>query len=203
MLKLDHFALSCSNLGDGQALVEEVLGVKLHPGGQHSHFGTHNLLLGLGPDLYFEVIAKNPDAAPTGRATWFGLDTFDGAPRLGNWICSVTEYADVLETAPSAVGQPVSLRRDDITWQLTVPEDGTLPYDGAYPSLIKWGAGVVPPPAKLPDVGIRLRRWEVHHPNATEISKMVPLSDDRVSWVVGPQGFRAEFETPNGIKVLT
>jgi len=202
MLILDHLALSCETLEEGQRSVEDVLGVPLQTGGQHTHFGTHNMLLGLGPDLYFEVIAKNPDAADTGRPTWFGLDEFKGPPRLGNWICASSDYAQSLQDAPEGIGEPVSLARDTITWQLTVPEDGSLPFGGAFPSLIRWGDGVIPPPKLLPDQGVRLRRWEVHHPNAEEIAELVNLTDDRVVWVRGPQGFMAEFETPSGTRSL-
>jgi len=203
MLHLDHIAVVAENLEDGRRWVEEILGVPLQQGGKHDRFGTHNYLLGLGPDLYFEVIAKDPNAAPTGRPTWFGLDHFRGAPRLGNWICSADDYDAALDSAPKTVGPALSLSRADITWQLTAPDDGSLPFDGAFPSLIRWGEGVVPPPAKLPDQGVRLTKWEVHHPKASDIAKQVTMVDDRVVWVDGPQGFRAEFDTPAGTKVLT
>ena len=203
MLVLDHLAMCCETLEEGRAHVEDKLGVKLQQGGQHAHFGTHNMLLGLGDALYFEVIAKDPDAATTGRPTWFNLDKFSGPPRLGNWICSSADYEVAVASAPAAIGAPISLSRDDIHWQLTVPTDGTLPYGGAYPSLIRWGEGVVPPPLKLPDQGVRLLRWEVHHSDAMELSKLVPLVDDRVVWVEGTSGFKAEFQTPDGVRVLT
>ena len=46
MLKLDHFAVAAETLEAGRAYAEEALGVTLRPGGQHAHFGTHNMLLG-------------------------------------------------------------------------------------------------------------------------------------------------------------
>ena len=202
MLYLDHIAVVAEDLEVGRLWVERSLGVPLQPGGKHDLFGTHNYLLGLGPDLYFEVIAKDPNAKPSERATWFGLDAFQGAPRLGNWICSADDYAAELANAPTPLGQPLFLSRDDISWQLTVPDDGSLPFEGAYPSLINWGDGVTPPPRKLPDQGVRLTRWEVSHPDAENISKMVHIKDPRVVWASGPQGFKAHFDTPTGEKVL-
>ena len=38
----------------------------LESGGRHPHMGTHNRLLSLGPDLYLEVIAVDPDARSAG-----------------------------------------------------------------------------------------------------------------------------------------
>ena len=64
------------------------------PGGRHARFGTHNRLLGLGPDLYLEVIAPDPDAAPFEGPRWFGLDTPPPVPRLANWIVAVADMDD-------------------------------------------------------------------------------------------------------------
>jgi len=55
----------------------------MQPGGRHVRYGTHNTLLGLGDDLYLEVIAKDPAAAPYDGPTWFGLDDFTG--RAAPW----------------------------------------------------------------------------------------------------------------------
>ena len=37
--------------------------------------GTHNRLLGLGTNVYLEVIAIDTEAAPPARPRWFSLDT--------------------------------------------------------------------------------------------------------------------------------
>ena len=56
-------------LAEAAAHVEKALGVALSPGGVHVEMGTHNRLLSLGPGLYLEAIAVNPDArAPEGTA---------------------------------------------------------------------------------------------------------------------------------------
>ena len=64
----DHLVIAARSLDEGTAYVEAVLGVKLSPGGQHGHMGTHNRLLSLGPLEYLEVIAVEPGAPapPTG-----------------------------------------------------------------------------------------------------------------------------------------
>lgn len=194
MLSFDHIAIATTDLAQGTAQIANALGVPLQPGGKHVHFGTHNTLLGLG-DIYLEVIAKDPDAAAINRPTWFGLDHFQGQARPANWICRTDNFS----TAPPEVGPPVALSRDDIRWELTVPADGGLPWDGAYPSLLKWAPGITSPAAALPDRGCRLITWTVIHPQAEAIAPMVPINDTRVRFETGPApAFRAVLDTPNG-----
>ncbi|SEW24060.1 Glyoxalase-like domain-containing protein [Cognatiyoonia koreensis] len=199
MLTFDHIAVATTDLAEGTAVIAEKLGVALQPGGKHAHFGTHNTLLNLG-DIYLEVIAKDPDAPATGRLTWFGLDDFTGAPRPANWICRTPDFTGI----PPEVGKPVALQRDNLNWELTVPDDGTLPFQGAYPSLLRWADGTVMPSASLPDRGCRLVSWTVVHPDAAAIGPTVPLSDDRVQFETGPTpAFRAVIQTPTGKVTLT
>lgn len=193
MFTLDHIAIGCETLAEGVAWTEMRLGVSLAGGGRHVHFGTHNMLLGMG-DLYLEVIAKDPDAPATGRATWFDLDNFSGPPRPANWICRTEDLA----AAPEITGPPVSLSRDLLHWELTVPADGHLPMQGGYPSLLKWGKGITPPSGKLPDSGCRLAQWTVLHPQADWLRSNIPLDDPRVTFQTGHAGFSALIDTPNG-----
>lgn len=195
--QLDHIAIGCTDLTDGVAWVENRLGVSLQMGGQHAHFGTHNRLLGLADGLYLEVIAKNP-MTPVDCPTWFDLDNFTGPPRLANWIC---RSADV-EKAQAITGRPVALTRDNLHWQLTVPDDGSLPMQGGYPSLLKWGDGITPPSGSLPDSGVRLTQWQVWHPHADWLRETIDLDTDIVSFHTGDHGFRAHFDTPSGSCIL-
>jgi len=200
MLKFDHIAVGCTDLSEGTEWVEQALGVSLVAGGEHARFGTHNTLLGLADGLYLEVIAKNPNAPATGRPTWFDLDRFTGPPRLSNWICA----ADHLNDVPSFAGEVNALTRDDLTWQITVPDDGSLPFDGGFPTMIAWGDGVAHPSRKLPASGVRLLEWQVIHPQAPHLRASVPINDTRVRFTVGEKvGFKATFETPNGTRVLS
>lgn len=197
MLIFDHIAIGCETLAEGVAWTEMMLGVTLAGGGRHVHYGTHNMLLGMG-DIYLEVIAKDPDAPATGRATWFDLDNFTGPPRLANWICRSPDLA----VAPEITGPPVSLARGDLHWQLTVPEGGTLPMQGGYPTLLQWGAGIKPPSGKLPDSGCRLTQWTVTHPQADWLRENVPLDDSRVVFEMGPANLAATFATGKGLRNL-
>lgn len=203
MVMLDHIAVACADLAEGTAWVEQQLGVKLQPGGQHVRYGTHNTLLGMADGLYLEVIAKEPDAVPEAGHTGFGLDDFEGPPRLANWICQTEDLEAALEKAPADAGTPRALTRADLEWQITVPDDGSLPYQGAFPTLIKWAEGTHHPADRLPSSGVKLLNLEVSHPEAAALLQMMDLSDPRVAVVVGPLGFRATFDTPSGRKVLT
>ena len=196
--EFDHIAIGCSDLDEGTAWVEDQLGVTLLPGGKHAHFGTHNRLLGMG-DLYLEVIAKDPTAPPKDYPTWFDLDNFTGPPRLANWICR----CDDIEKDQAITGPPIALTRDDLRWHLTVPEDGSLPMQGGFPTLLKWGEGIVPPSRSLPDSGVRLTSWEVWHPNADWLRKNVPIGGHLVQFHTGDAGFRATFDTSIGRRSLT
>jgi hypothetical protein len=196
MLRLDHLAISAERLEDGVALVERRLGVPMAGGGQHPAMGTHNRLLSLG-DLYLEVIAVDPAATPPGRPRWFDLDRFSGPPRLTTWIVATDEMEAALATGPQGWGAALDLARGDYRWQMAVPGDGRLPFDGACPALIRWQGALHPAPA-LPDHGLRLSRLVVSHPQAAALKAALALDDPRVSFIPGPPGLSAVIDTPQG-----
>ena len=203
MFKLDHLAIAAGTLAEGVAAVEEVLGVKLSGGGEHPLMGTHNRLLGLG-DVYLEVIAINPEATGPDHPRWFDLDRFQGAPRLTNWICRTDNLEAAISASPQGVGVPVALSRADLRWRMAVPEDGRLPFGNAYPALIQW-EGSAHPAALLPDAGCRLRKLEITHPDAVALNVALAkeFDDVRVAVLQGDTlAYRAEIETPNGVRVL-
>lgn len=202
MFELDHLAIAAETLEAGRAAVEQALGVTLQPGGQHTHFGTHNLLLGLEDGLYLEVIAIDPEAPKPDYARWFDLDRFKAAPRLNNWICRTDDMAGALVMLPQA-GKPVSLSRGDLRWQMAVPEDGILPYGGVFPALIEWQCATHPV-GLLRATGCRLVRLIVSHPQVGTLKALIGdmLEDTRVSFEEGTAGLRAEFQTPAGMRIL-
>ncbi len=203
MLRLDHIAIAAENLGEGVAAVEAALGVTLGGGGQHPHMATHNRLLGLG-DLYLEVIAADPAAPRPLWPRWFDLDHFQGPPRLTNWVAACDDIALALATCPPGTGTPVALQRGDYRWQMAVPANGKLPFDGGFPALIQW-QGTLHPAAHLPASHLRLTRLEIAHPEATALAAaLAPLLQDRR--IVITQGaakaIRASFSTPRGPRHL-
>lgn len=201
MLRLDHLAVSAESLAAGVAAVEAALGLRLGPGGAHPHMSTHNRLLGLG-DVYLEVIAIDPDAPAPAWPRWFDLDHFTGPPRLTNWIAACDDLAAALGAAPAGAGTPIDLARGDLRWRMAVPGDGRLPFGGAYPALIEWCGPH--PAARLPDMGARLHKLEVAHPEAAALrAALTGLNDPRVVIVPGAMpALRATLTTPHGLRVL-
>lgn len=202
MLRFDHLAVSAASLDEGAAMVEAALGVPLAGGGQHPHMGTHNRLLGLG-DLYLEVIAIDQAAKRPAWPRWFDLDRFQGPTRLTNWVAGCDDLETEVAASPAGVGVPVALTRGDLRWQMAVPGDGCLPFDGGFPALIRW-FGPLHPARILPDSGVRLIRFEIVHPQGDALTAALAgrLADDRVVVMTGPRAMRATFATPNGVRVL-
>ena len=86
MFELDHIAVAGETLAEAVAHSEAALGIPIGPGGQHTHYATHNRLVGLADGLYFEAIAADPSQPKPTYPRWFGLDAFQGPTRLDKWI---------------------------------------------------------------------------------------------------------------------
>ena len=165
-MESDHVAIIAADLDAGCRVLETRLGVRLHAGGQHQEYATHNRLLGLGPDTYLEVIAPRSFGCRHRPVRgWFGLDHPPQGPVVGNWIVRVLNLDAALADAPPASGRAVALSRGDLSWRIAVPDDGTLPLRGGWPSLLEWGQGCHPA-RRLPDDGVCLTQITVHHPQA-------------------------------------
>lgn len=204
MLTFDHLAVSCTTLDNGVAAVEAALGVALSPGGQHPHMATHNRLLNLG-DLYLELIAPDPSLPAPAWPRWFDLDRFTGPARLTNWVARCDDLAAELALSPPGTGVPVTLARGDFRWDMAVPADGCLPFDGGFPALIHWH-GQAHPAARLPDMGVRLVEMAITHPQADALQSALAgrISDPRITITPGAQkAMQATFSTPHGPRSIT
>ncbi|MEP5153870.1 VOC family protein [Planktotalea sp.] len=201
-VKLDHLAVSGETRDDARAHIEEALGISMQTGGEHARFATHNHLIGMEDGLYLEAISVDPNVPNPDRPRWFDLDNFAGAPRLTNWVCSVDDIAQACVHWKDA-GEPVSLERGDLRWQMAVAATGKLPFDGVFPPLIEWG-GTLHPAAMLTAAPISLKMLTVCHPEAEALAQM--LGDVIGAAVRFENGevpeLIAEFSTPNGIKTL-
>ncbi|MEI4486806.1 VOC family protein [Frigidibacter sp. MR17.14] len=200
MWELDHLAVTAPSLEEGVAAVEAALGLALAPGGRHPLMATWNRLLGLG-DTYLEVIAPDPSSPAPGRPRWFRLDERRGV-RLTNWVVRTSDLDAALIAAPPGLGRAVALERGDLRWRMAVPDDGRLPFDDAFPAMIQW-QGALHPRDLLAEVGCRLERLEIAHPQAGALAAALRLADPRLVVTEGATvALRAEIRTPHGLRVL-
>lgn len=190
---LDHLVVAADDLEAGRSWLERRVGCPLEPGGRHTEYGTHNVLLSLGPNAYLELIAPEPGSVPA-RPRWFELDTpamrdrLSRGPVLVHWVVRVESLAGVPDVR--------ELSRGTNRWALTVAEDGSLPLGGVAPSLIEWRT---PPPSRsLPDRGVRLTELVLTTPDADALERRVADIDTPMRIEAGPTALRARLRTPTG-----
>ena len=151
--ELDHIVIGSTTLDEGIDWVEQQLGARPSPGGQHVAMGTHNALLKLGARSYLEVIAIDPDGIAPARPRWFALDEPEmqtqlaAGPRLITWAVRSESLASACARVPD-LGEILSMNRGDFHWKIAVPESGSLAWGGVLPTAIQWTPaddGVGPP----------------------------------------------------------
>ncbi len=204
---IDHLVVACADLAQGDAWVRSTLGVPSQPGGKHVLMGTHNRLLKLGPRMYLELIAVDPDGAAQ-RPRWFGLDSepvrarMMHGPFLLTWVAACSDLAAAAEIVP-AVGEVIAASRGAFSWRITVPADGRLNFDGVAPTLIQWD-GSAHPCDGLDERGCALLELQLAHPQA---DTMRPQFDalrvgPQVRLQKGEQAIVARVRTPAGVVEL-
>ena len=212
MLKLDHLTVIAPTLIEGVSHVQDCLDLDVPFGTRHDYMGTHNHRLQLGNRVYLEIVALDPDGTEPGRARWFGLDNqedvrsdWNDGRRLRGWVGSTDAIDSVVSTRRAIFGDKVPLPTASPTFDFAIPEDGSLPLDGAAPSIIDH-RGESTSMASIPDLGARLRSLTLEHPNSAAIETLYrELSIDHPPAIVqGPKvRYRAQIETPTGLKELT
>ncbi len=212
MTELDHIAVIAPDLGEGVAWVRQALGVEMPAGGKHPEMGTHNHLVGLGPDVYLEVIAIDPEAPDPPHRRWFGLDDraaverqWREGRRLRAYVARSTGIAAAIGNRRETYGSPMRISRGDRSWLFAIRPDGELPRFGALPCLIDWEGRSTPAPA-MPDRGLRLQHLLVETPAADAVrAGLDALGMTHRPEVRQGQEVRltATIATPGGVRVLT
>jgi hypothetical protein len=167
--------------------------------------GTHNLLLSLGAAIYLEVVAIDPQADPISRPRWFGLDSLAAQPkaRLAAWVADTDDIH--LDASPE-LGVVERMEREGLTWQMSMTPDGSAPLSGAAPLLIQRATNFHPA-ARLPDVGLRLRRLRIRHPQPEQVAQLLarlelPDTPSITLEQAACPALYAELETPLGVRML-
>lgn len=212
MLYLDHLTVIAPTLAEGVSHVRACLDLDVPFGQRHDYMGTHNHLLQLGGSVYLEIVALDPDASSPSRPRWFGLDdakniraAWDEGRRLRGWVARTNGIGAVLVGREAIFGRKLALPFADPVFDFAIPEDGTLPLDGAAPSLID-RRGRPRAMDRMPDLGARLRGFTLEHPEPAAIAALyAELAIDRPPAIV--QGamlcYRAQIDTPAGIRELS
>lgn len=169
MAEIDHIVIGARTLEEGADFIERELGVKPQPGGKHEGAGTHNLLLGLGPDCYLEVIAPDPSQPEPAHPRLFDLDDpatrtmLESGPRLLTWVARTTTMDAVMSRLGPRGGAIREMHRGELSWRFAQPPQ-RQDMDNLIPCLIEWKgerAG-----KRLHDSQLRLVALEAEHPEA-------------------------------------
>jgi len=182
MLRFDHIAIGCATLEQGAAYMADKTGLTVPVGGEHLLMGTHNLVMSLGIDTFFEVIAINPSAPKPLHCRWFGLDNAElSSARPHSWILNSDNLDEDLAKAKSIgvdLGTPTTLTRGDMTWRFAVREDGAIPLNGAAPMIMEWPKMPTHPAANMVDLGARVQSVNLSTPHAVILNNLLNTLGD-------------------------
>lgn len=203
--RIDHVAFGADTLEQGLAAIQHKLGVTVPSGSKHDAMSTHNCVMQLGNESFFELIAIDPDAPEPGRARWFSFDDPQTRARLAVrpqplcWVVNTTDLDAVMAASPVDLGEVVDFRRGDRTWRLTVPKDGHLPEGGLLPAFIEWSPGPHPSTGQQ-DLGVRLSGISLTTPEPERLGDMfATLRIDHLATISeGEPGLKFSVETPIG-----
>lgn len=168
MNTLDHIVVAAHSLEQGVAWLQERLGVSLPVGGVHKTMGTHNHLMRLGEQSYFELIAINPQGEIPQSPRWFDLDqallreSLQHEPRLITWVMNTNNLQQLASTVDFDIGKPTALSRDGLSWEIALTDDGRLLADGLLPYCLQWHSS--PHPATgMAELGCQLASLTLFH----------------------------------------
>lgn len=202
MFEVDHLVYATPDVDRTIDELEQVLGVRAAPGGQHPAWGTRNALLSLGPRTYLEIFGPDPRALEPPQPRPLGLDDLKQA-RLVTWVAPHSDLDRlVLEASRHKIDlglvETRSRQRPDGTtleWRMTDPRKSRI--DGIVPFFIDWGDA--PHPAENAPSGCRLLGLRAEHPLAVEVEPLIkglgielPLTRGNAPLLV------AALETPRG-----
>jgi Glyoxalase-like domain len=214
-VQVDHLVVACHSLDQGSAWCRETLGAEPVTGARHALMGTHSRRLKVSSptqaDVFLELLALDPDAAPPQRARWFGLDdaalqtSLQVSPRLIGWggrSPQIDMHRWGLMTVGLQPGTLVKLESETpaglVRSQVLLRDDGALQLGGALPVLVQWSGAL--PATLLPECGVGLRQLAVRAlpPRAVDVMRLRGVTPLDAAEPV----LRATLDTPLGERVL-
>lgn len=215
LTELDHIVVAAKTLHVGRLWARETLGVDPVGGGKHAGLATHNTLLKLDGNCYFEIIAIDPDAGAPNFPRWFGLDSAEvrdhiaHGPRLVAWVARTSGADDAIEQLAASPNYSAKIvrpaARADFRWRFSFTPDGERISGGVLPHLIQWDS-LAHPCESLPESGVSLIALALGAPEpeaTTALLESFAFSDTlvQVAQSVSPQ-LVAMLNTPLGRVVL-
>ncbi|HYW55843.1 MAG TPA: VOC family protein [Polaromonas sp.] len=220
--QVDHLVVAAASLNEGVQWCQNVLGVTPGPGGEHPLMGTHNRLFTVSsptyPGVYFEIIAINSGAhfVRHQRAKrWFDFDDpamqhmlAKNGPQLVHFAAR-TPRAEGCVHALARIGLdrgevlPASRMtpQGELSWKITVREDGQRLFFGTLPTLIEWGD--IHPERTMPPSGVTLLSLRASHPRADTLREAyAAIGLTGVEVVNGAPNLVATLQTPRGVVTL-
>ena len=173
---VDHLVLAAPDLATGVSHVEDLLCARAIPGGRHPRWGTHNAIVSLGPGIYLEIIAPDPERIRSESVTLFGVDRIR-TPQLVTWAAKARDLESRharAKQAGFALGSILDGERERpdgsrLSWRLTDP--ARLIADGIVPFLIDW-RNSEHPADRNPPAG-RLQELRAEHPDPTTVQRIL------------------------------
>ena len=203
--RIDHLVYSCPNLDEGMSFIEELFGVAPVYGGKHLTKGTHNAILGLGNQTYFEIIAPDPNNQSVKYNRWMGVDLVKDKGRLTRWAIksrNIEQDAQLLKNYNTALavieeGSRKKANGDMLYWKLTNPLP--TPLIELSPFLIDWGEESHPTDNLTSKC--KLLDFSLGSPNPTNdtIAVLSNLGIKLNSLKASHNQLIVKLETPNGI----
>jgi hypothetical protein len=179
----DHLVIGAQDLTMGRQWFTQVFESEIATGGKHPDMSTHNLLSSMSDTAFLEIIAIDQAAPAPERTRWFSLDSpatqkrLSPVPKLLTWVVgtpNLDKSISALQSLGIHVGNAVELRRGDLQWRLSVPEDGALIEHGVIPSLIEWQSGTHPAGA-MQSNGLHLQELTLRHPDPHKIKQALQI----------------------------
>ncbi len=203
---LDHLVWLAANLDEACAQFEAMSGVAAQHGGKHP-IGTHNALVGLGPQVYLEIVAPQPGV--TEGHPWVTAARNRPEPHLLAYCMRSAQQLPDLAKQVTTMGlsdaAPFPLSRAQpngklLEWELYMP---SIPGAGAaVPFLIDWAK--TPHPSISASSAATLMSFAVEHPDPDSIAPAMSLLAPGVRVTRGSDDIRlrAEIGTPKGVVML-
>ncbi len=204
--RIDHVAIGTDTLEHGKKTMQKLMGVSLAKGSKHDLMSTHNLVMQVGNESFFELIAQDPEAPVPNRTRWFTLDDPNTLQRLAVrpralcWVVNTTDLDALVASSSVDLGKIVTFTRGDRSWRLTVPADGHLPEAGLIPAFIEWSPGPHPSAAQ-DNLGVTLESVNLTHPQPEQLlDQLKQLHVDHLANVAqGEARLTFSFNSPNGL----